>query len=125
MTTSNYIVDNPNVDFEQLQHLNYTTVTIGYLDYGNAQHKNFIDTYKQKFRTEPNTLYAGVAHDIMLYFVSALSQHGAKFWLDPSTFKAPKGLLFPLKLVQSSASGGYENQSPDIYQMLNYKLIRQ
>ena len=125
MSTSNYLVDNPNVDFEQLQHLDYTTITIGYLDYANDQHKKFIDTYKQKFRTEPNTLYAGVAHDIMLYFVTALSQKGAAFWMDPSSFNAPQGLLFPLRLEQSSASGGYENQSPDIYQMRNYKLIRQ
>jgi LysM repeat protein len=123
MTTNNMLTAYQNIDFDQLQHLNYTTVTLGYLDFDNAKHKSFIDTYKHKFHTEPNTLYAGVAHDIMLYFVSALSQKGAEFWRNPQDFKSPAGMLFPFNLRQSSSTGGYENQSPDIYQMVNYKLL--
>ncbi|MBO7488966.1 MAG: LysM peptidoglycan-binding domain-containing protein [Bacteroidales bacterium] len=122
MTTTNYLTEFPNVDFEQLQHLSYTTVTTGYLDYNNKKHKDFIDTYKEKFRTEPNTLYAGVAHDIMLYFSTALWRYGAEFWRNPQNFKAPLGMLFPFSLKQSSSTGGYENQYPDVYQMINYKL---
>ena len=124
LTVNNYLTEYPNIDFEQLQHLKYTTVTMGYLDYGNARHKAFIDTYKNKFHTEPNTLYAGVAHDIMLYFTTALSQQGAEFWRNPGKFKAPDGMLFPFRLEQSSATGGYENQLPDIYQMINYRLVK-
>ena len=123
ITTNNYLTEFPNVDFEQLQHLNYTTVTMGYLDYNNQKHKDFIDTYKDKFRTEPNTLYAGVAHDIMLYFSTALWRQGAEFWRNPQKFSAPSGMLFPFSLRQSSPTGGYENQLPDIYQMNNYKLV--
>lgn len=123
MTCTSFLTEYPNVDFEQLQHLNYTTVTLGYLDYDNPKHKEFINTYKEKFRTEPNTLYAGVAHDITLYFVTALSQRGASFWQNPQQFIPPEGMLFPFSLKQSSSTGGYENQSPDIYQMLNFKLI--
>ena len=123
MTVTNYLTEFPNVDFDQLQHLNYTTVTTGYLDYNNPKHKEFIDTYKDKFRTEPNTLYAGVAYDIMLYFSTALWQNGAEFWRNPQHFTSPYGVLFPFSLKQSSPTGGYENQSPDIYQMQNYKLI--
>ena len=123
MTTTNYLTEYPNVDFEQLQHLNYTTVTMGYLDYNNLKHKKFIDTYKDKFRTEPNTLYAGVAHDIMLYFCTALWTQGAEFWRNPQKFKAPNGMLFPFGFRQSSPTGGYENQLPDIYRMSNFKLI--
>lgn len=123
MTTSNYLNDLPNLDFEQLQHVSYTTVTMGFLDYNNERHRDFIDTYKEKFRTEPNTLYAGVAHDIMLYFCSALWQKGAEFWRNPQQFKAPSDMLFPYSLKQPSSLGGYENQSPDIYQMQNFKLV--
>lgn len=123
MTTGNYLADFPNVDFEQLQQLNYTAVTMGYLDYNNQKHKDFIDTYKDKFRTEPNTLYAGVAHDIMLYFCTALWNQGAEFWRNPQKFKAPSGMLFPFGFRQSSPSGGYENQMPDIYKMSNYRLV--
>lgn len=124
ITVNNYLTEYPNVDFDQLQHLKYTTVTMGYLDYGNARHKAFIDTYKDKFHTEPNTLYAGVAHDIMLYFTTALSQQGAEFWRNPGKFKTPDGMLFPFRIEQSSATGGYENQLPDIYQMINYRLVK-
>ena len=122
MTVTNYLTEFPNVDFEQLQHLSYTTVTTGYLDYNNFKHKGFIDTYKDKFRTEPNTLYAGVAHDIMLYFSTALWRQGAEFWRNPQKFSAPSGMLFPFSLKQPSPTGGYENQYPDIYQMVNFKL---
>lgn len=123
ISNSNYLREYPNIDFEQLQHLNYTMVTLGHLDYNNPTHKNFIDTYKDKFRTEPNTLYAGVAHDITLYFVSALNQWGAEFWRNPQNFKTPKGMLFPFSLKQAGTNNGYENQSPDLYKMLNYKLV--
>lgn len=122
-TVTNYLNDFPSLDFEQLQHVNYTSVTMGYLDYNNIKHKEFIDNYKEKFRTEPNTLYAGVAHDIMLYFATALWQKGAEFWRNPEQFKSPMGMLFPFSLVQSSSTGGYENQSPDIYQMQNFRLV--
>ena len=124
ITASNYLNELPNVDFEQLQHLNYTTVTTGYLNYSNPLHKSFIDTYKNKFHTEPNSLYAGVAHDIMLYFSTALWQRGAEFWRNPSQFASPAGLLFPFRLSQPLPTGGYENQAPDIYQMSNYKLLK-
>ena len=126
MTVTNFLTEYNDVDFAQLQHLNYTTVTTGYLDYANnPKHKAFIDTYKDKFRTEPNTLYAGVAHDIMLYFTLALHRHGAEFWRNPQKFTAPDGMLFPFSLKQYSSEGGYENQTPVIYQMQNYKLIKQ
>ena len=123
MTTNNYLTEFPNVDFEQLQHLDYTAVTMGYLDYNNPRHKDFIDTYKDKFRTEPNTLYAGVAHDIMLYFSTALWRNGAEFWRNPQQFSSPADMLFPFSLKQSSPTGGYENQLPDIYRMSKFKLV--
>ncbi len=123
ISNSNYLNTFTDIDFEQLQQLDYTMATQGHLNYNNPTHKSFIDTYKDKFLTEPNTLYAGVAHDITLYFVSALSQCGAEFWRNPHTFKTPTGMLFPFSLKQAEASNGYENQSPDIYRMVNYKLV--
>ena len=112
-----------NIDkFEEMQHVNYAPVTMGYLDYDNPLHKKFIETYKTKFRTEPNSLYAGVAHDIMYYFVMALTQNGAEFWRNPQNFATPAELLFPLSLKQQSPTSGYENQSAELYQMINFRL---
>ena len=123
MSTFNFIDEFANIDYEQLQNVNYTTPTVGYLDYARPLHKEFIDTYKTKFRTEPNTLYAGVAHDIVLYFVSALWQQGSEFWRHPESFSSPKGMLFPLRMNQSTTQGGYENQAVDVYRMTNFKLM--
>lgn len=123
ISVDNYLTVD-KVDFDFLQHLNYTTVALAHLDYNNPVHKSFIDTYKERFRTEPNSLYSGVAHDIMLYFSTALWQQGAEFWRNPAKFQAPAGMLFPLSLKQSSSTGGYENQSPDIYMMRDFKLVK-
>lgn len=123
-SVNNYIDVYPDIDYSQLQHLNYSMVTLGYLNYDNVKHKEFVDTYKTKFLTEPNTLYAGVAHDIVIYFCSALWQKGAEFWRNPQTFSAPMDMLFPFSLKQRSSTSGYENQMPDIYHMSNYKLIK-
>ena len=124
-TLLNYIKDVPNIEYDQLQYVNYTLTTIGYLDYaGNTKHRQFVDTYKEKFHTEPNPLYAGTGHDIMLFFASALWQKGAAFWQNPQSFDAPSQMLFPFKLKQSTPQGGYENTMPDIYQMIDYKLIK-
>ena len=122
LTNSDFLKD-LNIDkFEEMQHVNYAPVTIGYLDYENPRHKNFIETYKAKFRTEPNSLYAGVAYDLMYYFVMALTQNGAEFWRNPQNFATPAELLFPFSLKQQSPTSGYENQSAEIYQMNNYRL---
>ena len=121
---TNFVEEYPDIDYAQLQHLNYTMVTLGHLNYDSQKHKDFIDTYKNKFLTEPNTLYAGVAHDIVIYFCSALWQQGAEFWRNPQKFAAPAEMLFPFSLKQRSSTGGYENQSPDIYRMSNFKLIK-
>ena len=120
----NYIEEYPDIDYSQLQHLNYTMVSLGHLDYDNRLHRDFIDTYKSKFLTEPNRLYAGMAHDIVIYFCSALWQRGGEFWRNPQDFASPSEMLFPFQLRQRAATDGYENQSPDIYRMSNYKLIK-
>lgn len=125
ITLLNYIKDIPDIEFDQLQNVNYTLTTLGYLDYsGNSKHRQFVDTYKEKFHTEPNSLYAGTGHDIMLFFASALWQKGAAFWQNPQSFESPSQMLFPFKLKQSTPQGGYENTMPDIYQMIDFRLIK-
>ncbi len=125
ITLLNYIKDIPDIEFDQLQNVNYTLTILGYLDYsGNSKHRQFVDTYKEKFHTEPNSLYAGTGHDIMLFFASALWQKGAAFWQNPQSFESPSQMLFPFKLKQSTPQGGYENTMPDIYQMIDFRLIK-
>ena len=122
MTPANYVRDISDIDFNQLQKVNYHMVYTSYLDFNNPAHKEFIDSFKDHYRTDPTGVYAGVANDIMIYFVTALNQKGVAFWNNPESFSAPSTLLFPLKIVRSPL-GGFENQGVSIYRMDDFHLI--
>ncbi|MDO4217032.1 MAG: LysM peptidoglycan-binding domain-containing protein [Bacteroidales bacterium] len=121
MTPANYVRDISDIDFSQLQKVNYHMLYTAYLDMNNPNHKDFIDSFKNHYRTDPTGVYAGVANDIMLYFVTALNQKGVAFWNNPEGFTAPSTLLFPLKIVRSQL-GGFENQAVSIYRMEDFHL---
>lgn len=123
MTPANYVRDLADADYAQLQSVNYHMLYTGYLDYDNVIHKNFIDDYKERFKTEPAGSYAAIANDIIIYFATAIHQRGSNFWKSPSIPK-PSGMLFPLNLKQSSPSSGFENQTAVFYQMEDLKLKR-
>lgn len=122
MTTCNYVRDFSDIDYAQLQNVNYHMPYTAYLDYNNPTHKLFIDNYKNRFKTEPLGPYAGIANDIIIYFVSGLSQKGTNFWRSPS-IPRPNGMLFPLVIQQTTPTSGFENQAAIIYKMQNYQLI--
>lgn len=123
LSRSNFVRDMADVDYQQLQHLDYTMLYTAYLDYNNPVHKDFIDRYKARFKTEPLDSYAALANDIMLYFTTAIHQKGSKFWTSPSIPK-PKGMLFPLHIQQKNPTSGFENETAVFYRMDNYKLIQ-
>lgn len=122
MTSENYVRDIADVDFNQLQNVNYHMLYTAYLHYDDPLHKDFIDRFKQHYQTEPQGVYAGMAYDIMLYFTSAIAQKGSGFWRCPSIQK-PYGMLFPLHIAQESPTSGFENQAAVIYRMENFKLV--
>lgn len=123
ISKSNLVRDMADVDYQQLQNLSYTMLYTAYLDYDNPAHKDFVDRYKSRFKTEPMESFAGMGNDIMLYFTTAIHQKGSKFWLSPSIVR-PQGMLFPIKLTQKNANSGFENQAAVFYQMENFKLVK-
>jgi len=123
ISKNNLVRDMADVDYQQLQNLSYTMLYTAYLDYDNPVHKDFIDRYKGRFKTEPMDSFAGMGNDIMLYFTTAIHQKGAKFWSAPSIVR-PQGMLFPIKLAQKNANSGFENQAAVFYQMENFKLVK-
>lgn len=123
MTKDNYVRDLSDVDYQQLQNLNYTMLYTAYLDYNDPIHSSFIDRYKNRYKTAPQGMYAGMAHDILLYFSHAISKKGSQFWKSPSIPK-PAGMLFPLHIQQKAAGSGFENQTAVFYRMNNLKLVK-
>lgn len=122
MTLNDYVHEVGDIDFSQLQNLNYHMITNAYLNYDNPTHKAFIDNYKDRYKTEPQGVYAGVGHDIMLYFATALNRQGSQFWSNP-TLKSPDGMLFPLQVKQACPSCGFENQKATLYRMERFHLV--
>lgn len=110
-----------DVDFAQLQSLNYSTF---YLDWvrTNPTHREFIDLFSRRYSTEPTNVYAGMAHDIILYFVTGLQQKGTEFFRSP-VIAIPQGMIYPLSFTHSRADYGFENQHAILYRMSDYHFI--
>lgn len=107
-----------DVDFAQLQNLNYHTFNADW-NMSNPNHKDFVDLFRQRYKTEPTQTYAGMANDIILYFVCGLQQKGTDFFRNP-VIPAPKGMLYPLSFSHIRADNGFENQFTIIYRMTDY-----
>lgn len=107
-----------DIDFGQLQSLNYHTFCTEW-DRANAQQKEFIELFANKYSAEPTNVYAGMAHDIILYFVSGIQQKGTDFFRSP-TIAAPKGMLYPLSFSHTRADYGFENQHTVLYRMTDF-----
>ena len=109
-----------DVDFAQLQNLNYHTYYAGW-DMGNPQHKDFVDRFNDRFKTEPTSTYAGMANDIILYFVTGIQQKGTDFFKSPAIVP-PQGMLYPLSFSHTRADYGFENQQALLYKMTDFHL---
>lgn len=113
--------DYADVDFAQLQHVNYHTVYTT-IDYGNASHKEFQARFRERFKTEPLGMYATMANDIILYVVTGLEKQKDNFWKSPS-IATPQGMLYPVRFKITTEGGGYENQAAWIYKMSDYHFV--
>lgn len=107
-----------DVDFAQLQNLSYHTFCCDW-DRNNPQQQDFIKAFRDRFKTEPTSVYAGMANDIILYFVCGIQQKGTDFFKSPNIV-APQGMIYPLSFSQSRTDCGFENQYAIMYQMSDF-----
>lgn len=109
-----------DIDFAQLQNLNYHTF---YADWQMAddQHRAFVEAFREEFKTEPISTYAGMANDIILYFVCGLQQHGTAFFESP-TITPPKGMIYPLHFGHDRRDYGFENDEAILYRMSDFQF---
>ena len=110
-----------DVDFAQLQNLNYHTFYADW-DMANPQHKAFVDLFRERYKTEPTSTYAGMANDIILYFVCGIHQKGTDFFKSPAIV-LPQGVLYPLSFSHTRADWGFENQQALLYRMTDFRFI--
>lgn len=117
-TLDDWSVNYTDVDFAQLQSLNYHTFCSEW-NMADAQQKDFIDLFRQRYSIDPTNVYAGMAHDIILYFVCGLQQKGTDFFRSP-TLVSVQGLIYPMSFSHSRADYGFENQCAVLYRMNDY-----
>ena len=122
LTTDNYIKTYSDIDYNQLERLEYHTFDNTYLDYSNPVHKDFIDKFKEKYKTEPIGEYALIGNDIVIHFVLGLHRRGSEFWKNPN-ISANSNVLYPMLFKRPADGDGFENQAAYIYKMEDYKLV--
>ena len=117
-TLNDWTRDYNDVDFNQLQQLNYHTFCTAW-DMTNQIHVDFLQSYRDRFATEPTSQLAAIGHDLMLYLADGLAHKGTAFWEQPVA--TPEGMLQPMHLMRSGA--GLENDRAQPYRMQYLKFV--
>jgi len=120
-SVADWSVEQTDVDFAQLQGLNYHTFS-GDWDRGDAAQKDFISRFRERYKTEPVTTYAAIANDIILFFVTGLQEKGTNFYRHPIITK-PQGMLGTLHFAPAAEGSGFENQVATLYRMTDYRFV--
>ena len=107
-----------DVDFNQLQNLNYHTFAAGW-DMTNEMHVEFLKEFRERYGSEPTTPLAATGYDIATYIVGCLHRKGADFWKNPGGMS--EGLTQPIYLVRNGA--GLENDRAMLYRMQGMVLV--
>ncbi|MBQ6726724.1 MAG: LysM peptidoglycan-binding domain-containing protein [Bacteroidales bacterium] len=117
ITMPNWASKYEDIDYNQLQRLNYHFLSNSYLDYNNPKHKAFIERFKEKYKTEPMGNYAALGNDIIIHFVSGINSKGTeKFWQDPNTERR-HSMLYYFYFKRSAPDKGFENQNAYFYRL--------
>ena len=115
---SDWTRDYSDIDFSQLQHLNYHTFYSSW-DMTNQVHVDFLKAFRSKFASEPTSQLAANGYDLMLYIVSSLKRRGTDFWTT-QTNTLPS-LINPLHLNQSGM--GLENDRSQLYRLDSLRFV--
>lgn len=110
-----------DADFVKLQHANYHTFMNSW-DYGNGAHSDFLKTFRDRYKTEPISAYAGMGNDIIIYFITGIQQKGMDFWKRPNLVM-PNGMLYPMSFSQQDEGQGFENKTALLFRMMDFKFV--
>ena len=108
------------IETEYFLKLNTHFFESSFVDYSNDETKNFIFKFREKYKAEPNDL-AFKAHDIALYFLSALNKYNYKFLEHLSEINI-NTIQTKFDFIKNE-NCGYENTFVNIYKMEEYKYV--
>lgn len=111
-TISDWTRDFGDVDFAQLQLLNYHTFTSAW-DMTNSVHVDFLKSFRDTYGSEPTSPLAATGYDLTMYIVNGLHRRNNDFWSRPSS--SMPGLVHPLHFGRQQA--GLENDQPQLFRM--------
>ena len=108
-----------DIDFAQLQLLGYHTYSLAW-DMSNDVHVQFLQSFRNRFGSEPTSQLAATAYDLMLYIGGGLARRSSDFWLTPGN--SLPTLVQPLHLGRSGA--GLENDKAQLYRLDDLRFIK-
>ena len=108
-----------DIDFAQLQLLGYHTYSLAW-DMSNDVHVQFLQSFRNRFGSEPTSQLAATAYDLMLYIGGGLARRNSDFWLTPGN--SLPTLVQPLHLGRSGA--GLENDKAQLYRLDDLRFIK-
>ena len=111
-----------NLDLEYLNNLSLHTPANNFVDYENAVAKQFIKTYRDRYRAEPEN-YAYQGFDVTYYFLSALQKEGKAF-LNTLPANRQNGIETNFNFAQFPSDSGFENRYVYILKYKDYKLVK-
>lgn len=117
-TLSDWTRDYSDIDFAQLQLLNYHTFSSNW-DLSNNTHVDFLTHFRERFGSEPTSTLAATGYDLTAYIVYGLSLRNNRFWNEPGVSLA--GLIHPFRLGRRQA--GLENEQPQLYRMEDLHFV--
>ena len=118
-TLSDWTREYNDIDFAQLQLLNYHTYSLSW-DMTNDVHVQFLQGFRSRFGSEPTSQLAATAYDLMLYIVNGLTKRGTAFWQSPGN--SLPTLVQPLHLGRSGM--GLENDKAQLYRLSDLRFIK-
>ena len=117
-TLSDWTRDYTDIDFSQLQLLNYHTFSSNW-DLSNNVHVDFLTHFRDRFGSEPTSALAATGYDLTLYIVNGLSLYSNNFWTNPGA--SLPSLIHPIRLGRRQA--GLENNQPQLYRMESLHFV--
>ncbi len=110
-----------NIDMEYINKLQLHWATYSYIDFESEKVKEWINKFRSKFATEPDS-YAFQANDLAWYYFTALNKNGMTYPANIQNVQW-KGMAGGFEF-EKTEEGGFENKSVSILKVQDYIPVK-
>jgi LysM repeat protein/ABC-type branched-subunit amino acid transport system substrate-binding protein len=110
-----------NIDMEYINKLQLHWATYSYIDFESEKVKEWINNFRSKFATEPDS-YAFQANDLAWYYFTALNKNGMTYPANIQNVQW-KGMAGGFEF-EKTEEGGFENKSVSILKVQDYIPVK-